>query len=391
MVIKINGVGTVNKGAELLLFAILQEIENRYPSATIIYDDSTFMENNQQASYFHSKLRITKPFYMRPYFTSFLRRFHVFGIIKRFFPQMNLLKTLNHLYSPHVDVLLNAGGYLFSDKFNLDQAYVNYLNTSLSKLKDQRVQIIYLPQAFGPIEKKGTKDAVKVLNNYADLVFAREKLSYEYLCKEGFNLDKLYLFPDFTSLVKGICPSQYLYLKAHVCLIPNMKMVEKGIASYDEYMCFWQDVIEVALKNGRKSFVLNHEGRGDTKICNEISRRFDVPLVSGLNAIGTKGVISESYLVISSRFHGVANALSSHVPCLATSWSHKYELLFNDYNQSDCILNVSSTEKNKERITKLLNIKENQCCRDNLRSQAEKNRLLSQNMWNIVWNKIDKK
>ena len=168
-----------------------------------------------------------------------------------------------------------------------------------------------------------------------------------------------------------------------------MKMVEKGIASYDEYMRFWQDVIEVALKNGRKTFVLNHEGRGDAKICNEISRRFDVPLVSGLNAIGTKGVISESYLVISSRFHGVASALSSHVPCLATSWSHNYELLFNDYNQSDCILNISSTDKNMERITKLLNIKENQCCRDNLRPIAEKNRLLSQNMWNIVWNKID--
>lgn len=391
MTIQIDGVGTVNKGAELLLFAILQEIEKRYPSATIIYNDSTFMESNQQASYFHSKLRIEKPFYMRSCFTSFLRRFHVFGFFEKFFPQVNLIKTLNSFYFPHVDVLLNAAGYLFSDKFNLGQIYVNDLKSKLSKLKNQHVQIIYLPQAFGPIEKKGTKDAVKVLNSYADLVFAREKISYEYLIREGFNLDKLFLYPDFTSLVKGVCPSQYLYLKAYVCLIPNMKMVEKGLASYDEYMCFWQNVIELAHKNGRKTFVLNHEGWGDAKICNDISRRFDIPLVSGLNAIDTKGVISESYLVISSRFHGVASALSSHVPCLATSWSHKYELLFNDYKQSDCILNISSTDKNEERITKLLNIKENQCCRDNLRSQAEKKRLLSQNMWNIVWNKIEKR
>ena len=389
MLIQIDGVGTVNKGAELLLFAILQEIEARCPSAIVIYNDATFMESNQQPPYFHSNLKIVKPYYMKPCFTWLLRHFRVFGVFERFFPQLNLLKILKSFSSSHVDVVLNAAGFLFSDKFNLGQTYADNLESFFRKIKDQHARIIYLPQAFGPIEKEGTKASVKVLNQYADLVFAREKVSYEYLVRDGFNTEKLYQYPDFTSLVKGTFPSQYSHLKSQVCLIPNMKMVEKGIASYDDYIHFWSIIIETIQNYNKKAFLLNHEGIGDMKICNELSKRCNIPMVSDLNALDTKGIISESLMVVSSRFHGVASSLSSGVPCLATSWSHKYQLLFEDYEQDDCILDVSDLLGCKERVSRLLDESENQNRRSFLRIQADNNKLASRNMWNVVWKKIE--
>ena len=390
MIIQIDGVGTVNKGAELLLFAILQEVEERCPSATVLYNDETFMESNHQAPYFSSKLKIIKPYYMHPSFTWFLRFFHVFGFFESFFPQLNLINILQKGSSSHVDVVFNAAGFLFSDKFNLGQTYADNLEHVLQRAKEQLTRIIYLPQAFGPIEKDGTKAAVKILNQYADLVFAREKVSYEYLVNFGFNTEKLYQYPDFTSLVKGVFPSRFSNLKSYVCLIPNMKMVEKGVATYDEYMYFWCSIIEVIKKSNKKAFVLNHEGIGDMRICNDISQKNNIPMVSGLNALETKGIISESYLVVSSRFHGVASSLSSGVPCLATSWSHKYQLLFEDYKQDGCILDVSNVSLCMDEVSKMLGEKENRKCRDILCVETRRNQELSHNMWNLIWDKIYK-
>ena len=87
---------------------------------------------------------------------------------------------------------------------------------------------------------------------------------------------------------------------------------------------------------------------------------YPLEIISGLNAKQTKGVISKSYAVISSRYHGVASALNQGVPCLATSWSHKYEELFKDFGLNDKIININDSENNIDlKIEFLLNSKFN--------------------------------
>ena len=165
MVIQIDGIGTVNKGAELLLFAILQEIEKRFPYATVIYNDGTFMENNQQAEYFHSKLKIVKPFYMKPCFAYFLKRFHIIGIIERLNPQWSLFCFLDSFSKHHINVLFNAAGFSVSDSFINSMKQSCNMERYLRGKKKEDTKIIYLPQAFGPCDKEGTKACIHVLNH----------------------------------------------------------------------------------------------------------------------------------------------------------------------------------------------------------------------------------
>lgn len=390
MIIQVDGVGTVNKGAELMFFAILQEIERTYPDATVIFNDATYLESNQQPDYFQSSLKIVKPYYMRPRFVSVLKRFHIYGLINRLNSSWNLSHVFHHLYNYDIDLLLDASGFKFSDQFNLTAKHSSYLKTYLSNYKGYGAKIVFLPQAFGPIIKPGTELCVKELYQYADLIFARDKVSFDYMSQFRPSNSPLFLAPDFTSLVKGCSPKEYLGLKNHVCLIPNMQMVRKGVTSYNEYLEFWLQVISVIKEKHIPMFVLNHEGNGDEKLSDDICKKTGIIKVSRLNAIEIKGVISQSMLVISSRFHGVANALSSSVPCLATSWSHKYQFLFEDYGVTDCVLDMSNKSNVEDKIVSFLDEKNN----TNIRKQLSSRKCDIDNrcraMWNSIWNLIKK-
>lgn len=139
-------------------------------------------------------------------------------------------------------------------------------------------------------------------------------------------------------------------------------------------------------------FFLNHEGPGDLDICNKISEALGsgIQIVSGLNAKEIKGIIGKSYLVISSRYHGVANALNQAVPCLATSWNHKYELLFNDFNLNNNIIDISKGGNNSVgKVEEYLNPSYNLNIREKLKVKSEDIKSETNKMWQIIWNYID--
>jgi len=108
-----------------------------------------------------------------------------------------------------------------------------------------------------------------------------------------------------------------------------------------------------------------------------------------LNALEVKGLIANSYMVISSRFHGVASALNSVLPCLATSWSHKYEMRFKDFGQENCVLDLQNFPLTLGQIRPFLDSETNHQIREQLIGAKRKITLETNAMWETIWNQIE--
>lgn len=381
MRIVLSGIETNNKGAELMLYAILQEIERKYPKADVYVP---LWAISQGLDYVHTELNLKdKPF------ADFKRnkapKLHIQGIMKR----LHLPYQIVTDYWPvsHADYFLDASGFSLSDQWNPSEESVINLEQHLSSYYKQGSKIIYLPQAFGPIENTCTRKMALILNKYADIIMPREKVSYNYLLNAGVIESKLRIFTDFTSLVEGKCPEQYKKLIGGVCIIPNARMIDKGILTYDYYLKSLTKIIDFVKSQGRNVYILSHEISSDNPLCDQLAKSFrgDIDVITGLNAIEVKGVISTSYVCITSRFHGVASALNSMVPCLATSWSHKYAELFADYGQLNCVLNLKDIDTSISRIAYMLDEKNNSEIRKCLSNQVPKIKELTNRMWELVW------
>lgn len=379
--ITLSGVETNNKGAELMLYAILQEIERKYPDAIVYIHDSRI---RQGLNYIKTSLDFRyKPIVKLQHK---YKSFHVPGIAKRL--HINKIH-LDDVYAiKGTDYFLDASGFSVSDQCPLSDYFIKKWLYLLKRNKATGARIVFLPQAFGPIEKNSTKRLLSHLNQYADIIMPREMTSWNYINSSGIvDMDKVKLHTDFTSLVDGVFPEKYDYLKDGICIIPNLRMVDRGTMKMEDYTHLLMAIIKTAKENNKSVYLLNHEGRGDEQLAYQIQSLVgkDIDVITGLNALEVKGMISSAYLVVSSRYHGVASALNSCIPCLATSWSHKYEELFNDYNQHDCILPLDNIDAAILKTQQFMNEDKNKQIKLSLQEALPQIQKDTKKMWEEVW------
>ena len=378
MKILLSGVETNNKGAELMLYAILQEIERRFPDATVYLSPYRI---KQGVEYIKTDIDLR----LWPY-DKFITKLKLKEIFR--------LLHLPFCLLPHTFALRNIGyhfdgsGFAYSDQFNITDSRVYNEKALLKFLAKHGCKNVFLPQAFGPVEKTMTKKMLTVISDYASIIMPREKVSYNYLEDSGnVDMNKVKLYTDFTSLVEGEFPSKYEHLRNGICIIPNSQMINKGAISMENYLELLKAIVSNASFSDKKVYMLNHAGEQDKFLCNKIKTMIpdNIEMVTDLNALEVKGLISSAFLVISSRFHGVASALNSCVPCLATSWSHKYKELYNDYNMHDCILPLDNNNKAMEQIGSYLKDETNLKIRNILKERVPHIKKETQRMWDIIW------
>lgn len=381
MRIVLSGIGTNNKGAELMLYAILQEIERKHPDAEVYVP---IFAIEQGLDYLQTEVDVKdKPYASLKRFFSYL---HVPGILRRLHISYYWFNDIKPIIN--TDYFIDASGFAFSDQWYPSEQTVKLWEYHLRKYKEQGTKIIFLPQAFGPAKLKATKDVLIVLNRYANIIMPREKVSLQYLIDCGLNINKIKKFTDFTSLVQGTFPQKYIHLKDGICIIPNLRMIDKANISLQKYINLLAEIIKVASELNKPVYLLNHEGKDDELLAYKCKEKLStsIEIVSGLNALEIKGLIASSYLCISSRFHGVASALNSSVPCLSTSWSHKYEELYKDYGLSDCLLDISDINKCLSKVSEYLSVEANKEIRKILELSVPKIKEETIEMWKFIWN-----
>ena len=378
MKIILSGVETSNKGAELMLYAILQEIERKWPEATVYIP---YSRCRQGLDYVKTSLRLK---YIP--LSRFISKTHLDGILER-------LHLLISWFNPNTvkgaEWFIDGSGFAFSDQFRINKHSIGKWHATLETLHKDGCKIVFLPQAFGPIERPATKEMVKLIGKYASVIIPREQVSYGYLEKSGLiDMKRVTKYTDFTSLVEGIFPKGYEHLKNAVCVIPNIQMIAKGKISYEDYIAILQSIIQEAGKSGHKVYLLNHAGKKDEQLAYQCKSSLgdDIEVVCGLNALEVKGLIASAYIVITSRFHGLASALNSCVPPLSTSWSHKYAELYKDYSLDSLILPLDNAATAAKMLHDALNKDKNQKIRTLLALQKQNIKAQTHDMWQTVWN-----
>ncbi len=379
MKIVLSGVETKNKGAELMLYAILQEIERRFPDAEVYIPASRI---KQGIKYINTSLDL-RIIPQRKIFD----KYHIEVVFRLLHLPFKFI--LNRSIVKGTDWFFNGSGFAFGDQFKISNKSIQAWEFKLNALRKMNSKIVFLPQAFGPFEKTTTKKMLSVLTKYADILMPREQVSYNYLEESGIvNMQKVKKFTDFTSLVDGIFPQRYENLRNGICIIPNRQMIRKGKITYEDYIRLLTSIIVEVKKSGHPVYLLNHEGKEDADLCLKCKETIggDIEAVTCLNALEVKGLIASAYMCVTSRFHGLASALNNCVPTLATSWSHKYEELYRDYGLKGYIIPLDNIDTVVKRLAELLDEKENQRIRNHIAKQVPGIKTQTREMWEYIWN-----
>ena len=331
MNIEIKGVEFSNKGAELMMMAILDQINQNLPEAEIV------MEPGLLAPY---KSRAAIGAWQKCNFQ--IKGRDIAGLIN-VLPRaiLNRLKHFGILAEKDIDVVLDASGFGYGD--NWGSASLKRTLAQIKRIKSHGGKYIFLPQAFGPFNDAENADIAREMFEEADLIVARDHVSFDAIQGLG-EFSHLVQFPDFTPLYA----SKTLTKNADLAvIIPNHKMVssfnQRDERPDDEsYLTFLCAMARHLADNQFDVVVLNHEGKEDRQLCEQVIAEIpEARLVDGLNAVEVKHMIGESAVCVSSRFHGCVSGLSQGVPTLATSWSHKYEQLYAYYQKPELVIDLS--------------------------------------------------
>lgn len=371
MIIELRGVEFTNKGAELMLHAILNYIRDKLPEAEFVMDRGSRAPISKLKQH-NIQIKLNG------------RRYSKLG---KFIPRP-VRRRFRYVLDHEIDIVLDGSGFAFGDQWG--SAYAERrLGSNIEKWKAQGKKVILLPQAFGPFREPGLRQVMKRILIHSDLVFARELQSYHYL-KELAPETPFQLAPDFTNLIKGRVPTGFNAETHQVALIPNYKMIEQT-NTRNTYVEFLMEAVREVNALGLNPYFLIHEGEKDRLIAEKVNRQLEkpIPIVVNDDPVMIKGIIASSRFIICSRFHGAVSALSQGVPCVVTSWSHKYEMLLNEYGfEVGLIRDLDDRATMRELLQKLADPVHNRLIAEKLTVASERQKERSLKMWDAVFQAI---
>ena len=374
--IEIYGIGFPNKGAELMLYAIVDQLKKQYGDDIAICCQPWQSHIDGYRILGHKNILQLGSLTFKGMDLSFLFNFL----------PLKLLKTFGIVRPKDIDLVLDASGLRYSDSWGINAAKKSL--KKYKKLAKKGKNFILMPQAFGPFENKELAKVIQEIVELSSLCFPRDNVSYKNIIKICGESDKIIQFPDFTNLVTPERNFKTDHLQNVVMIIPNQRMLDKTESTVsNNYYNFLLNAGKYLLKKGENLVILNHEGSEDLNICKQLSSDLGgVEIFNHWNPLAIKAAIGRVKLLISSRFHGCVSGLSQGVPVIATSWNHKYEMLLKEYNLGGNIISLKNKEIDFSLFESAIKFEDSNA----LQKESNKIKKSTELMWKYVFSIVDK-
>lgn len=335
--VEIKGVQFRNKGAYLMLLACLEGLKQLpspvelvlSPGPNLPYPERARLGAWQKLSFRRGGLDLTPVIGKLP------------GAVQRLFNRYGMVSE------SQVDLVLEASGFAYGEQWPL--RFLQNTAKEVVRFAKAGKPFIFMPQAFGPFKTEDSKAAMRDIIQHARLIFVRDPVSLQHLQGCVATLpDSVILTPDFTVSLTARANNELPDISGpYAALIPNNKVVSKfnhagAEQQRHDYINAFAAAANKLAAEGIHCVLVNHEGKEDAELCMEIAAKAPCQIVQIDDPLAVKAFIGKAELAISSRFHGAVNALSQGVPCIATSWSHKYHAMMSDFAMGDyCVAELS--------------------------------------------------
>lgn len=228
----------------------------------------------------------------------------------------------------HFDYVLDASGFSLTDSWGIAPAESRLRR--LSRWRPRGIGLTLLPQAMGPFTDPRLAKRAQAVLAHADKIWIRDPQSAEYARELGSNLP-FQVAPDITVKLStsGVDESA----KGAALLVPNWNLAQRGGPhAKDRYLASLISIARELQARGREVVGMSHEGPADLELIQAVgSATKNMRVLNPASGLACKRIIAGADLVIAGRYHALVSALSTGVPVIGHSWSHKYSALMEDF------------------------------------------------------------
>lgn len=380
MIVEVRGVNFRNKGAELMLHAVLQQA--RPPE-----EDSIRFALHERGGTEAQRRSLGLDTIRWKSASRVPLAAEVHNRLSGWMPEG--MRRARRLVAPEeVDVVLDASGFAYGDPWGAwkSEATADYY----ARLRRRGTRIVLLPQQLGPFEDGEVRRHFERILAQVDLVFARDPISLENV-RTLAPTAELRQSPDFTLTVEGRVPAYFESVARPACIVPNQQMIARGDAdsarAYGGFLAI--GARELAARRYATHLLIHDDSQGDVELAEAVRRDtgMDLPILREPDPAVVKGILSRCEVTIGSRFHGLVSALSYGVPSLGTGWSHKYRMLFEDFGCPDCLVDPAWPE---DRILERIGAVTEEASRARIREGLAKGRKRYLDATADMWERVNR-
>lgn len=408
MNVLITGAQFANRGAQSMLFTVVNEVRNRYADAEFYYLPLDYYREN---CFKHCEEYRINFVYDDLALRDYPVRYGIAGKIKRDIDCITMQRKISKYNVPNlsdiwnkIDVMIDVSGYSLTSKFSISSVdrMLRHINTA----KSAGATVIILPQSYGPLNFGDKTEAVckRIGEAFSkvDLLFAREQEGKEVLENEC-GVTGAVLSPDIVLQAQEIkwenvykekpeLNIRKLETEGNVGIVPNGETVKNGnkefvLASYKRF-------IEELRSKGKEIYIFRHSD--DIALCRDIYELVKEDehchlIEDEMDCLTYSEFVKQFDFVIASRFHSVVHAYREKIPAFVLGWAIKYQELTKLLGQEKYVFDI--TKASEEDIATMLEKLDFLCDNfaDEAKTLSEKLALIrNESCFDKCWEVMDK-